>query len=53
MTNPTGETHDMNWRRFLSLLYQERPCEICHAKTWCIHREPLVDLAERQAWVEK
>jgi hypothetical protein len=37
-------------RAFLILLYQVRLCAICQGKTWCAHREPLVDLAEHRIY---
>jgi hypothetical protein len=48
MTEPQLMTADSRWRQraFLTALYQARPCFICQARTWCAHREPVVDLAE-------
>ena len=39
--------------QFLSALYYLRPCAMCQKKAWCIHREPLVDLAAHGARVDE
>ena len=46
-------TYNERQRAFLNALYYLRPCAICMKKTWCGHREPLVDLAAHGARVDE